>query len=229
MKYAFFALLCCVTCSRAFAQKQIQVKIYQNTDYFQSRVLNSDTRETHETVNLNFNRISLAVRLQGGRTLLHEIELLIPDVTTSTRNVHFPMRYEFQEGSNFESRISTYSARYEFSKLLVPSSGKFSYSAGAGVNPYFTNTEYDPTNITRYYRSDKVVGLSVNFIPRILFKLTDRLTADFNLPVKLYDLRAVLVNIENPQIPIRQQRQNDIEHVFFEPAFTARLGLAYAF
>jgi hypothetical protein len=54
-------------------------------------------------------------------------------------------------------------------------------------------------------------------------------TVDLNVQLKIYDLRLEKNEVGNPAIPIRQQETNDVDHIFFESAYTIRLGLAYKF
>jgi hypothetical protein len=76
---------------------------------------------------------------------------------------------------------------------------------------------------------NQLYGFAFNFTPRINYKISRRFNIDLNVPLKIYDLRLEKNQVNNPAIPIRQQNTNDVDHIFFESAYTIRLGLAYKF
>jgi hypothetical protein len=138
----------------------------------------------------------------------------------------FPLDFEFNDREGVKKLVSTYSFRYELSKLFKPTS-TISFGSGIGANPYFTKTEYEPTNPNAIYSNSKIFGFSLNLIPRINFKVSERIQLDLNIPFKLYDFRFEDVSNRNPAIPVRQQRNTNLSHVFAAPSFTMRFGVAF--
>jgi hypothetical protein len=227
MRNLLLALIAVLATNAVSGQTRIQLKLYQNTDFFNVSYQNSDTQETRETDVTNFDRISLAVAFSGNRNLSHEIEFFVPERSRSIYDVKFPMDYEFRESYRFTSEISTYSFRYELDKSFNPSNRVF-FSLGVGINPYYTKSEYEPTMPNTYYRGVKIFGVSLNVVPRINFKITPRFLMEFNIPFKIYDLRDKESEIHNPAIPIRDQvMKDDLKHIFFESTYTLRLGIVY--
>ncbi|HEX6890859.1 MAG TPA: hypothetical protein VF141_09200, partial [Chryseolinea sp.] len=86
-----------------------------------------------------------------------------------------------------------------------------------------------PNVETTYYWSTELYGFVLNFTPRVNYNISRRFNVDLNVPLKIYDLRGEKNEVNNPAIPIRQQTTNDVDHIFFESAYTIRLGLEYKF
>jgi hypothetical protein len=97
------------------------------------------------------------------------------------------------------------------------------------INPNYIPIEYTPNIETTFYSSTKLNGFALNLIPRINYKISRRFIIDLNVPLKIYGLRAEKNQFSNPAIPIRQQTTNDLDHIFFESAYTIRIGLEYKF
>ncbi len=212
------------------AQRSFQVKVYQNTDYFDVSYYNSQTNSSRNSNELNFSRISLAFAINTRKNFVHEIEIIIPELSKSIYNVKLPLDYSFQDDGPRVGTISTYSFRYELSKVLSNPSKKFRFNLGLAINPYFTDTEYEPENSIAYYKSNtKLFGVSFNIVPRINYNITDRILIDLNIPFKLYDLQNKETRINNPALPIRQQTSSEFTNVFFEDVYTIRLGVSYVF
>ena len=160
---------------------------------------------------------------------MHEIEFFIPEISKSLDDIQYPMNYEFRKDVTFDGEGTSYSLRYELSKTLTDESKRFGFAIGAGINPYYVHLEYIPNVETTYYWSTQLYGFALNFIPRINYKISRRFNIDLNVPLKIYDLRLEKNEVANPAIPIRQQNTNGSDHIFFESAYTIRLGLAYKF
>jgi hypothetical protein len=223
------ALFICTTiCS--FGQKGIGIKIYQNTDIFEIQFLESVTHNVEKFDKVNFSRVSLALDIDTKKGYTHEIEFLIPEVSKSYDNVQYPMNYEFEKkDAGFEGRASSYALRYELSKTLTSNTKKFCFDLGIGMNPYYVHIEYIPNVPNSYYSSTKLYGFVLNIVPRVKYKLSQRFTIDLNVPLKIYDLQAEKYRVANPAIPIHQQTTIDYRNIFFESAYTFRVGLMYKF
>lgn len=210
-----------VVCTSLFGQSEMQIKIYQNTDSYS--VVYNDFQETDE---LNFNRISIAFDLRTRRDLLHELELFIPELSTSIHDVKFPMAYAFRDVSWFDARIDTYSFRYELSKVFKPSKA-INFSLGVAVNPFFTRTDYKSSTSYIYDVENKVYGFSANFVPRVMINVSRRFSIDLNIPLKIYDLKVDVTRVMNLSIPREQQESQETENIFFENVYTVRMGVGY--
>lgn len=211
----------------SLAQKKLGIRIYQNTDFFETQYNEVFTGNVTKFQNVNFGRISLALNLKTKKGYNHEIEFLIPEISKSLDKIQFPMNYNFRKGDTFVGRASAYSLRYEVSRSITNNSGPFAFLLGVAVNPYYVHIEYEPTNETTYYSSTKLYGFAINVIPRLEYKLNDRLCLDLDVPLNVFDLHAQKVYIANPSIPLRHQSAVSFASSFFERAYTIRLGLMY--
>ncbi|HZI26156.1 MAG TPA: hypothetical protein VFD46_13825 [Chryseolinea sp.] len=211
----------------SFGQNAFGVKIYQNTDIFETQYYESRTMEMTKVKNVNFNRITFAVDIDTKKGYTHEIEFLIPEISKPLENIQFPLNYEFRKDETFDGEASSYSFRYEVSKTLTNKAKRFSFLLGAGINPYYVHIEYEPNVETTYYSSTQLYGFALNITPRISYRVSQRFSVDLNVPLKIYDLRGEKNKTENPAIPIRQQTTNDYSNIFFENAYTIRFGLMY--
>lgn len=211
----------------SFGQKKYGIKIYQNTDIFKTQYYESRGRTLTKLNVVNFSRPSLAIDIHTKNSFTHEIELLIPEVSKSVENIQYPLNYEFRKDITTKGKASSYSIRYELNKTLTNESNRFSFSAGVGINPYYVRIEYIPIVETTFYMSTKLYGFAFNLTPRLKYKLSKRISVDLNIPLKIYDLRGQRNWIRNPLIPIGQQKNNDYRSIFFETAYTIRLGLMY--
>ena len=207
----------------------VGIKVYQNTDLFKTIYKDGSSNLLTSSEQINFNRISLATDIHTTNGFLHEVEFFIPEISKSLDDLQYPINYEFGKDATYDGEASSYSLRYELSKRLTNESKRFGFSIGAGINPYYVHIEYIPNVETTYYWSTKLYGFALNLIPRINYKISRRFRVDLNVPLKLYDLRAEKNHVSNPAIPIRQQTTNDVDHIFFETAYTIRLGLEYKF
>ncbi|HEY5751202.1 MAG TPA: hypothetical protein VIU12_34300 [Chryseolinea sp.] len=203
------------------------IKIYQNTDLFENQYTDSRAKTVTKVDNVNFSRFSLALDRETKKGYTHEIELLIPEVSKSLDNIQFPMNYKFRQGTSFDGQASSYSLRYELSKTLTSKDKRFGFNLGLGVNPYYVHVEYIPKDERTYEVSTKLYGFALNVIPRMTYKLSQRFSMDLNVPVKVYDLRGEKTRIKNPNIPLSQQENTEQSSIFFESAYTVRLGVMY--
>ena len=209
----------------SFSQKDVSVKIYQNSDIFETQQKEL-TGQATKIENVNFNRFSLALAISTKKGYSHEIELFIPEISKSIEDLQFPIFYEFKKSTNLEDKASAYSLRYEVSKTLTDPTKRFAFLLGAGINPYYVNMEYFPYDVLRvYYSSTKLYGFALHATPRIKYRISHRFSVDLNVPLKVYDLRGDKATVKNPAIPSRQQTNTSHEHIFFEQAYTIRLGL----
>jgi hypothetical protein len=229
MKTALLTTLSILSSICSFGQSSFGVKVYQNTDLFKTIYNERRNNLVTSFEQINFSRISLAADIHTKNGFQHEVEFFIPEISKSLDDIQYPMNYEFRKDVTFDGKASSYSLRYEFSKRLTNESKRFGFSIGAGINPYYLHIEYIPNVETTYYWSTELYGFALNFTPRINYKISRRFNVDLNVPLKIYDLRGEKNEVNNPAIPIRQQTTNDVDHIFFESAYTIRLGLAYKF
>jgi len=211
----------------AFGQQGQSFKLYQNTDIFQLYCISLHPGEETKQAKVNFSRISLAFVFTSRKRSFHEVELQIPEFSKPIEKLDFPLKYTFWKGELFDAAGNSYSFRYEFGKLLGDKSKPINFLLSAGINPYYMQLEYTPDRSNDYYRSTTYYGFALNATPRLYFKLNQRFNIDLNLPIRIYNFQKVKYQIDNPILPVRQQRFTDTNHLFLEPVYTIRLGLMW--
>jgi hypothetical protein len=209
------------------AQNTVGIKVYQNTDAFETQFYETGPRTYTKVDNLHFSRISLALDFKTKKGLVHEFEILVPEFSKAPEKVMFPLNYEFRRGLTIEGNVSTLSFRYEINKTLTDKSRPFAFILGGGINPYFIDIRYEPKDAMTYQWLTKLYGFSFNITPRIQYKLNGRFSIDLNVPLKIYDLSKEDNWVKNPSIPISQQKKDETSNTFFENVYTVRLGLMY--
>ncbi|MGB4848444.1 MAG: hypothetical protein WBP41_11030 [Saprospiraceae bacterium] len=222
-----FILIRCLYIS-SYAQSGLSFKIYQNTDIFKTEYTDDQPGHVRTENNINFIRISMAVNLQTKKGLGHEIEFLMPEFSKPIQKLQFPIHYKFRKGNTSENMAASYSFRYEMHKLFADHSDRIDFLFGVGLNPYYVKLEYTPAASNDYYSSLTLFGIAVNVTPRLYYKLNQFFSIDLNAPIRLYNFQVEKYRIDNPIFPIRQQRRRQNNHLFFEPAYTIRLGLRYS-
>lgn len=227
MKQLSFTLYLLLILANSYGQNKYAIKIYQNTDKFTAEYYawNYGSLEKYEYQ--KFNRLSLALDIETKNKFTHEIELLIPELSKSTYSIQFPMNYEFRKDYGSTGKVSSYALRYELIISLSDKSKRFTFNPGVGINSYYVYIEFMPDVANAFNRSNKLYGFVFNITPRISYKLTNRFKIDVNVPLKVYDLREDAERIDNPAIPVRQQANSKTHSIFFENAYTIRLGLLY--
>ena len=211
----------------SFGQKNFGIKIYQNTDFFETQYDNREMNLSTKVDQVNFSRFSLAFDLEGKKGYTHEIELLVPEFSKSLDKIQFPMSYKFRDVPWLVGEVSSYSVRYELNKTLTNKDKRFGFNLGLGINPYYVHIEYVPKIENAYDLSTKLYGFVLNAVPRATYRLSQRFSMDLNVPLKIYDLRGEKKRIKNPNIPRNQQETTEHSSIFFESAYTVRVGVMY--
>lgn len=210
----------------AFGQTRTEMKFYLNSDFYHLDYIDPANQQIVSSPRTN-TRLSLAVALHT-KKYLHELELFIPEIE-SKKAPAYPMNYEpYHPPSSGSMRTFTsYSFRYEFSKELHLSKMVI-FTLGPGINPYYTKTSYLTQVVNSYNRYVWESGVALNFISRIILNSpSSRLRVEFSIPFKVYDARYIQQRIENPSIPISQADNSNWKHIFFENAYTLRLGISF--
>ncbi len=210
-----------------FGQQGQSFKLYQNTDIFQIQCRRLNPREETKQVKVNFSRISLAFVFHSRKRSFHEVELQIPEFSKPIEKLDFPLEYIIFKGESFDQTANSFSFRYEFGKLLGDKSKPINFLLSTGINPYYVQLEYVPNIPNDFYRLTTYYGFALNATPRLYFKLNRRFNIDLNLPIRIYNFQKATYRIDNPILPVRQQRLMETNHLFLEPVYTLRLGLMW--
>jgi hypothetical protein len=141
----------------------------------------------------------------------------------------YPRTYEtfYRDVHTPNLRSSTIAARYELTRKF-DSDGPLKFSLGAGFNPYFTQLDFPETG-NNFPVIQKILGASLNVVPRLSYNISKRFSAELNIPFKLYDFQFFRYNVRDPGLSLRQQTRDEVKSIFFQNAYTIRLGVIYTF
>jgi hypothetical protein len=219
------SLLAIFVLAAVAAHAQTHIKLYQNTDY--NETTQNDYISSLKEHHLRFTRLSIAVSFVRKNTLVHQLELFVPQINQKTQLLQYPINYSYGASIGYDNRASCFSFRYEISKVFSKAASALKFSAGVGLNPYYSLLKNNSTIATPSGKESHWYGCVVNIIPAITCIVSSRLRLEISLPLKIYDLRFTTFRIKNPALPIRQQQNTGNEHLFLEQAYTLRFGIAY--
>ena len=214
-----------------FAQGGIQVKVYQNTDFFSMHTYAfqpDGSKTTDHSDEVRFNRFSLAIAFSAKKEINHELEFFIPEFDKPIDKGQFPMDYLSNETAGFNNTVTSFSFRYEVNKTFNPGK-RVHFNVGLALNPYYVKTKFNPSKNSDYiYREDQALGIALNLVPRIIYKVANRLYIDLNAPLKICDVQGELEYVDNPELPESMKKTQKASGEFFRSVYTVRLGVAYA-
>jgi hypothetical protein len=213
-----------VHAQKFFTARANYVKVYQNLDYvrFKTKVW-SDQQQAYvssDNFKLYFNRFSAAFQLSKERWT-HEFEL-------SYSGEAVPIAWEQQIGYRtqyFSNRKTFVSLQYEL--LETFDRNNFNFLLGGGFSPYFFLFKSTPYLTSNFPAEQMLLGSTVNITGHAQYNLHHRWIIDLNLRFGLCDFRYEQVNIQNPQIPVSQQRVDTFEFKLLPQAYTLKLGVGY--
>jgi hypothetical protein len=226
MKNVLLSLLLFTVAHTATSQR---LKVYQNSDYYESSFYSPMSQRLITEGVYRFDRISLAWEFKPGKKkLLHQVELFVPQFESQTARIYYPMEQRYY-ATDYKHEATAFAFRYEVSKNLSDPTGKLNAYLGAGLNPYYTKLRAVPTSPSGAESYRQCFGAVVNAIALIDYKISKRFAVELSIPLKLYDFRTSHSQVSSPVVSIRQQTNTGSEHIFFERAYTVRAGLAYRF
>lgn len=214
--------------STLFAQRKTGITIYQNTDFFNTSFTYYGPNRTETEQRSNFNRLSVAIDFPYQK-FVHEIEVFVPEFSKELDRIQYPFNYSFRSDTDWEQSFSSFAFRYEIVKQITKKNGPLLVSFGIAINPSYTITKSIRKGGFVFPATDKIFAASLNFIPRLTYVLSERIHINLNVPIKTYDFQYFHQYVENPNVPIDDQKDSNTEHVFFEDVFTIRFGLTYRF
>lgn len=226
MKVVITGFVVLIATIGAAAQSTLRFKVFHHTDFIEKSIsdpyLNAITRERVWT----FRRVSFAFEFGKHENFKHQLEVFFPQVERPTNVPAYPINYTYSTGPyNWES--TAFSFRYEALKKVGGSSDRVRFVFGLGLNPYYQKLSMIPMQSNFTYHHTVNLGAVINAIAGTQVALTNRLGFEASLPLKIYDLRFKRQKINNPALPPEYQMANSHEHIFFETAYTLRVGLTY--
>lgn len=119
--------------------------------------------------------------------------------------------------------------RYECLYKIGNPNWRFSPIISAGINPYIKSVSTNPETSLVYPSSRLTVGARVNIIPRLNIRLTNRWFLDINTPINLFGQSIQRNVVENPSLPLNQQRNTYFDFAPFSGIsdISVRVGVGF--
>jgi hypothetical protein len=226
MKLTFSIAFLCFISTLTHSQQKLGIRLCHNIDRF-TVYYHSGGAEQTKSERFNYIRPSLSLNITNRRAYTHALEMSIPEISRSDERMKLPATYYLASGI-YTTEVSTFSLRYELTKAITDPSKQLVFNAGIAINPYFIHENSKPGEPYAYNMRQETYAVSFNIIPRLSFRPADRFTIDMCIPFKIYDFFNIASKIDNPAIPIRQQRNSITEDSFFEKIYTFQVGIMYS-
>ncbi|SNT31636.1 hypothetical protein SAMN05421640_3385 [Ekhidna lutea] len=223
MKQIFVLLIAFLSCSTLSSQNKYYIKAYHNSDFYQraENIYNYETQERLTTKHSisNFSRVSIALSIKNNKDWYHEMEL-------SYASESQPFQHESRVSENEKRSLLYFSIHYEIYKELW-TNDRLKLLSGIGVNIYKSKAE----RIVERQQipiKDEYLGATINFVPRITYKVTSRIGLDLNTKLGLLDFHSYESTVYIGQIPQEQQKWVDRTDSDLLPfSYVVRFGLSY--
>ncbi len=96
---------------------------------------------------------------------------------------------------------------------------------GLAIAPQMSRWRVEPMVSNIFLRWNNTYTISAQILPRAIMDLNSRFFLEINAPIRIYDLAIVYSRINNPSLPIEQQRSNHADGSFFPELFELNIGL----
>ncbi len=218
---------------KSFFEKNI-LKVYINGVYDANPnflVNNTTTTAVRKTENnayaYDFGGLSIAVEKNIGKHFRREMEWL-------------PVRLKFTDSETKQTRIdeniptitngsTTFliesAIRYQINYYpLAHRNGKLNPYIGLSSRLNGIRYVIEP-KVSSFKTANSIVGLSFQLIPGLEWKLNEKMYLVFDLPLTWYDLNYHWQRVDNPAVPLEQQRIKYSQYEFLPKGVDFRIGL----
>lgn len=119
------------------------------------------------------------------------------------------------------------SLRYEFNWKLLKNKtdAKFIPYLGVSSLPYYKNENYLPGESNEYRIRTNNLGITIALVPRVIFRVNERLFLDLNVPLSLADLSYMHHHYNSPNLPEEDRNSSTVDIAAFPWQFLFRFGL----
>lgn len=201
------------------------IKIYNLTSYEEYTESTSYINETRTS--LQILHPTIAFQWNNNKRNSNEVEL------TSFKLGKLETKSETQDtikGGNYNldyDKFSTMiSVRYEYILNFNKSKDrKIVPSLGFGINPYYTQTNYEPKSATKYKHSEMDTGLKLFLIPRLSYYIGSKIFIEINIPICISDVYYSVDKNENPIYQLEEGTNSTFNLDIFPMVFSGRIGI----
>ena len=218
-----------------YAQSNVYLKLYQNTDFFKrtENLYNRQIRAQQSTeYNMNsFSRMSVAVAIETKNAWNHEFEVSyyqgwtpIEHTSIFSKESAINIANNVFEKENVNHFIAMH---YEAYRTIIPGN-RIAFQTGIGLNTYWAKSESRPESSFLFRQTDRNVGTTFTVIPRLCYALSQKFNLELSTKLGLLNANHYKAVIDNTTISAEDRIQESGMHWRFLPAaYNFRLGIAY--
>lgn len=213
-----------------FTAMSIQLGYSQEAPRFEKRMkLYVNGGYQSWTRSFEFGRITPAFQWFNQKGNFHELELT--QLNFARRKDQWIPQPRGMNPLFATSSTLDLSFRYEYGIQLLKKRdlGRFSLYAGLALNPRYGFIDMVSKNSSSFPYNNHMLGLSAQIVPRISYKITDRLSLDLNIPITFADFWVSRSSMGNPTQPDTRLRNTQTNFSTPNDRFLFRIGLTYRF
>jgi hypothetical protein len=135
-----------------------------------------------------------------------------------------PIANEILSGGKTTSIESTF--RYQINHCIKKDK-IVSPHFGISSEVFYNFNKFNPATTSEYRKTEQNLGLLLEIIPSITFKINSKLIFDLNVPIGLYEIFLNSLKDENPQLTLKDQKRSKIVGNFIPKTIGFRIGLVY--
>jgi hypothetical protein len=213
--------------------KKIAVKLYVNGFYKYTErddyngLIGSDYAFLDKNKGYDFGGLSFALEVQRNNFFSHEFEIMPLKIRQNDKikTILYTVTNEVVligvKTTSIESALR-YQLTYYFikDKVVLP-------SIGLSPQLFYNFNKFDPSTTGYFGLTAQNIGLNLAIIPGLAFKLNKKLSIDLNIPIGIYEIKYDAINSENPNLPIRDQKDSKIIGEFIPKKVNIRIGIIY--
>lgn len=203
--------------SQEAARLEKRVKLYMNGQY------------QNWNNSFDFGRITPAFQMFNRKGNFHELELNQFSIIKNTMT--WPQPSTRVQTGDVRYNLFDFSFRYEYGIQWLKNKnlGRFKLYTGIGINPRYSFSRINPESSIAFSQKSNILELSAQIVPRISYKLTERIDLDLNMP---FNFGTFLINrsvSSNPNLANARQLYTQTNFSVPTDQLQFRLGLTFKF
>lgn len=214
------------------AQTEKTLKLYMNSYFNRINYQQTSGGTTIITQNQSQNLIGLTpaimITRESGRYTEWELSTF-----RISRHDHSQIATDSMGTENYlngaKNAGGSLSGRYEYGfnlqRLLGLEAQKVFYSLGFGAQPSFNIGTRRPYTSDEFRRASLLINTTIDLVPRIMYSGNDKWFIDVNCPISLLNGNVGRVRVDNPSLPLENQRYWTADIYFLPFNIRPRVGI----
>jgi hypothetical protein len=167
--------------------------------------LNVNYSRKYPTEGYSFGNLAPAIMIKSKRGIFHEVELnrLMVDRTVNEIN-----NSQGQLVGGHDNRIFEAGVRYQFT-WSATRGGKLRPQVGLSWLTSYTHNKTIPLSLNAYTRYTSRISETIDIVPQLRYNLYGEFFVDLGFPVRILSAGYLFQRIENPSIPLRNQKNGE--------------------